>query len=334
MLGDSIWNMLAQSTAGPSGLVAVRLHPESPFDLFAALEQFSGHRFLLMKSGRSHLPPSGPLPVGRGFRVVFVTTPGDPDGAYCIRFELTEPSHADVFDVIGNDVLQHVLGATDETHAFSVFVSRIGEWQHFLDELPSDGLSEQVQQGLFAELWFLHKFLLPEVGPRKAVGAWAGPKALAKDFHLEGLAFEIKASSAKQHTRFAISSEVQLDSGGVQRLILHGLLLERLVSGGTSLVELVSVIRDDLLRLDAGSAIEFADLLLRTGYKDADVARYSARFAVRSARFFEVGDDFPRIVGADLRPGVGDVRYTILLSECERHAIPEDEVRTLIRATI
>jgi len=333
MLGDITWTMLAQSATGPAGLVAVRLNPQSRFNIFAALDQATGHRFLLLKSGRSNLRPATALPVGRGFSVTFVSTPADPDGAHSLRFELTDPSHADVFDVIGNDVLRHLLPAADEAKAFAVFVSRISEWQQFLDDLPREGLSEQAQQGLFAELWFLQKFLLAEIGPRRAVGSWAGPKALAKDFHFEGLSFEIKASSAKQHTRFHINSEVQLDPAGVHRLILTGLLLERMVAGGTSLTDLVSALRADLLASDPASAFQFSELLLQAGYVDADAARYSARFAVRSEQFFDVKDDFPRIVGADLRLGVGDVRYTILLSECGRHALAEAEVRTLIRAT-
>jgi hypothetical protein len=334
MLSDLTWKMLGQSAAGPGGLLGVRLFPESPFNIFAALDQATGHRFLLLKSSLPNLHPKTLLPSGRGFNVAFVTTPGDPEGANCLRFELTDLRHSDVFDVIGNDVLQHLLRASDDVKAFSTFVSRIGEWQHFLDQLPGDGLSEQAQQGLFGELWFLRRFMLPELDPRRAVGAWAGPRALAKDFQLAGLAFEVKASSAKQHTKFNVSSEVQLDPAGVHRLILYGLLLERLVAGGMSLPELVAAVRADLLKSsDTDASIGFSQLLLQSGYTEANAARYTARFAIRSEQFFDVRDDFPRIVDADLRQGVGDVRYSILLSECERYAVAEETVRNLIRAT-
>src|SRR5262249_42706974 len=155
--------------------------------------------------------PTRPLPSGRGFNVQFLVTAADPEGENCLRFELTEPTHADVFDVIGNDVLRNIVQNADDKAAFSTFIARIDEWQHFLNQLPRDGFSEQAQQGLFAELWFLRGLLLGEVGPLRAVGAWAGPKALAKDFQFTGVAFEIKASSSKQHSRFRISSEMQLD---------------------------------------------------------------------------------------------------------------------------
>ena len=76
----------------------------------------------------------------------------------------------------------------------------------------------------------------------------------------------------------------------------------------------------------------FAERLLEAGYLDSDASVYSLRFSLRSTHFYEVKDDFPRIVEGDLRRGVGDVRYSILQSECERYAITEDEARQLLRA--
>jgi hypothetical protein len=46
--------------------------------------------------------------------------------------------------------------------------------------------------------------------------------------------------------------------------------------------------------------------------------------------YFRVEGDFPRIVEADLRDGVGDVRYTISVAECKRFSIPEANVLLLI----
>jgi hypothetical protein len=259
--------------------------------------------------------------------------PGDPDGAHGLRFELTDPAHADVFDVIGNDVQRHVLAATDEATAFMTFVRRVAEWQHFLNTLPRGGLSEQGQQGLFAELWFLWQYLLPEIAPLSAVKAWTGPRALTKDFEFAGLAFEIKATAARQPAKFQISGELQLDMRGVGRLILYALLVERLAAGGLSLGDVVVVVREKLAAKDTAALVVFGELLLQSGYVDADAERYTTQFAIRSEHFFDVRDDFPRIVGADLRPGVGDVRYSVQQSECERYALAADAVRNLIRAT-
>jgi hypothetical protein len=330
MLSNATWETLNKSTGSTTGVVALRLHPESKLNIFAALDRTTGHRFLLLKSNRADVNPLRPLPSGRGFHVQFIITASDTEGINCLQMELSDRAYGDVFDVIGNDVLKNILKTTDEKTAFETFIARIDEWQHFLDQLPGDGLSEQAQQGLFAELWFFWKFLIPEIGTAKTVRAWGGPKALAKDFQLSGVAFEIKASSAKQHSRFTINSEMQLDIHGTGKLILYCLLLERVLADGTSLNELIAALRTEL-RSDPDAAILFSELLLQSGYADSDANYYTTCFAIRSQHFFDVKNDFPRIIESDLRPGVGDVRYSILYSECERYAITETEARSLIK---
>lgn len=330
MLGPQTWVTLRQATGVSAGLVALRLHPESQFDVFAAYDPATTRRFLVIKSARNDVRPQRPLPAGRGFLVQFVVAGTDPDGANSLRFELIDPTHADVFDVIGNDVLAHVLASADDRAAFEAFVAQIGEWQRFLDALPGDGLSPQIRQGLFAELWFMREFLLRERTPANAVLSWAGPRAQAKDFQFNGLAVEVKSSAAKEHSRFGISNELQLEVQSVGRLLLCGVLLEPLTAGGTSLPEIIAAIRISL----AGERVafrEFSDKLLQTGYRDTDAPNYLERYAIRSVRLFDVRDDFPRIVASDLRRGVGEVRYSILLSECERFRITDDAARNLIQ---
>jgi len=329
-LNKGLWSQLSNARGESPGLLVLRLHPQSKFNVFAALDRSTGHRFLLLKSHVADIRPPGPLPAGRGFMVRFIVTAADPEGVYSLQFELIDTAHAEVFDVIGNDILKSVIESADDKMAFNMFVARIAEWQNFLDQLPAGGLSEPAQQGLFAELWFLLEFMLKEMAPDKAVGTWAGPKALAKDFQLPGVAFEVKSTSAKQHSRFNISSEVQLDAQGVGRLILYCVLLERLVAGGTSLPDLVTAVRKGLQTLP-GAAGRFSELLLQIGYLDADAGRYTTRFSIRSQHFFNVRDSFPRIVEDDLRPGVGDVHYSIVTSKCDQYVIPEMEVRNIIR---
>ncbi|NKE71340.1 PD-(D/E)XK motif protein [Candidatus Manganitrophus noduliformans] len=330
MLNAGIWAQLENSRGRSSDLVVMRLLPQSKFNVFAAVNPQTSRRCLLLKSNREDVRPLQPLPSGRGFEVRFLVTSADRDGGYCIQLELIDPLHSDVFDVIGNDVLNNIIHCSDDKEAFNTFVARIKEWQSFLDQLPRGGLDEQAQQGLFAELWFLREFLLGEMSEDRAVSAWGGPKALAKDFQFSALAFEVKASSGKQHSRFHISNELQLDMQSSDRLILFCLLLERLAGGGLSLSELVAAIRENL-RGHSEAAVRFSEMLLEVGYQDAEAANYTTRFAVRSQHFFDVRDDFPRIVERDLRIGVGDVRYSILFSECQHYEVNPDNVRNLIR---
>lgn len=330
MLGPQTWRTLGKSTGFAAGSVAVRLNPESRFNVFAAYDASTQRRFLLIKSARNDVRPRQPLPAGRGFQVQFVVNGTDPDGASSLRFELIDPAYADVFDVIGNDVLAHVLASADDRDAFRAFVAQIGEWQRFLDALPGPGLSLHIRQGLLAELLFLRDFLLRERTAEHAVASWAGPRAQAKDFQFDGLAIEVKSSAAKEHSRFGISNELQLDRQSVGQLLLCGVLLEPLIAGGVSLPEIVAAVRTSIAD-DRVVFREFSDKLLQTGYRDIDAQHYVERYAIRSVRFFDVQDGFPRIVASDLRQGVGDVRYSILLSECDRFLVSDEAARILIR---
>src|SRR6266542_3125824 len=330
---QNAWTKLESSAQEPvAGLLVLRLCPESNLDIFAAVDPQSGRRLLVLKSNAPPVQRFEELPEGVGFALRFIETLGDTDGPFSLRFELTNASYADVFDVVANDVIENIVRLNEPTAAFDAFAGRIAEWQAFLNSLPSTGLSDQHQQGLFAELKFLKDILLKTCSAESAVAAWAGPKALAKDFHFAKMAFEVKATTTKQPTRFRISSEVQLECGENSRLFVFGCIFERVLSGGSSLPELVLEVRESL-RPNGLASTRFAQLLFQRGYIDIDSKRYDARFKMRAQHFFEVKADFPRIVGSELRRGVGDVHYSILLSDCLRFEVSETEVRELLKET-
>ncbi len=295
---QNAWTKLESSAQEPiAGLLALRLCPESKLDIFAAVDSQSGRRLLMLKSNVPPVRRFDELPEGVGFTLV-----------------------------------DNIVRLNEPAAAFDAFAGRIAEWQAFLNSLPSTGLSDQHQQGLFAELKFLKDILLKTCPPEAAVAAWAGPKALAKDFHFAKMAFEVKATTTKEPTRFRISSEVQLEFAENSRLFVFGCIFERVLSGGSSLPEVVLEVRESL-RPNGLASTRFAQLLFQRGYIDIDSKRYDARFKMRAQHFFEVKADFPRIIGAELRRGVGDVHYSILLSDCLRFEVSETEVRELLKET-
>lgn len=330
MIGPQTWKQLDTADDRGSAVTVLRLLPESNFNVFAALDGSSGHRLLLLKGNLPHDRAPVQLPSGRGFNVSLSRSPADPEGGHCLHFALTDRAHAEIFDVVANDILRHIQQSHDAVSAFSAFLLRITEWQAFLNQLPQSGLGEASQQGLFAEIWFLRDHLLAHMPPLAAVSSWAGPKALAKDFQFAGFAIEVKTTVTKQHSRFAVSNEMQLDTGGVGRLFVFGVLMERLLAGGTSLPEMLASARA-MLSEDAEAFAKFSELLLLAGYVETEAAKYTIRYSVRSHGFYEVRDDFPRIVEADIRSGVGDVRYSISVAECEPYRVDESVVHDLIK---
>jgi len=69
--------------------------------------------------------------------------------------------------------------------------------------------------------------------------------------------------------------------------------------------------------------------LLEVGFLQSQSPQYERTgYNVRKANLFQVRDAFPRIVAAELKPGVGSVRYSIAVSECRHFTADEDDFKS------
>jgi hypothetical protein len=67
--------------------------------------------------------------------------------------------------------------------------------------------------------------------------------------------------------------------------------------------------------------------LFEGGYFEQHSNLYSpVGYFVRNDTFYKVENDFPRIIENEIRSGVGDVKYSIILSQCGSYSQPEEEV--------
>jgi Putative PD-(D/E)XK family member, (DUF4420) len=99
---------------------------------------------------------------------------------------------------------------------------------------------------------------------------------------------------------------------------------------GETLLDMVASVRA-MVANDPLAKEELENRLFEVGYLDLHASRYEQTgYAVREVNYFKVEQDFPRIVEADLRNGVGDVHYTISVSECKRFSIDESDMLSRI----
>lgn len=221
----------------------------------------------------------------------------------------------DIFTSLAQDVADHIAPTADHKTAVEQLLARLKRWQQFLERSGPDGLGDEAQRGLFGELWFISHFLLPVLGGQ-SITAWTGPAMTAQDFQLPGLAIEVKTTTAKEHQKLLITGEKQLDSSAQLRVFILHLSLGAQQDTGMTLVEMVARVRTMLSASPLSLAL-FEDALLSAGYLDAHASRYvRPGYLEREHHFFEVTGGFPRIVGADLRAGVGDVGYSISVAAC------------------
>ncbi|MGC3859896.1 PD-(D/E)XK motif protein [Micromonospora chersina] len=315
----------------PYGIVARRLFPRSPHDIFLAVQQPTGRRVLLLRvpasAGRSVAERYPPLPSTRGLAIEFATAP---DGSTELRVVLTADERREVFNPLIADVATTAHAAEGPVEALTAAIERFEHWRHLLQSIRDTGLSEEARRGLFGELVVLRDHLCPVLPPHEAVSAWRGPTGANQDFELETCAIEVKTGTGRSPRSIVIASERQLDDTGTDHLLLAHLSLdERRGGSGESLNAIVGSLREG-----SPSAVraELDDLLIRAGYLSEHRHLYDElRYTVRGTDFWHVTGDFPRITEADLRPGVGGCRYRISTVGLEQYGVSAEQVASIVK---
>jgi hypothetical protein len=76
----------------------------------------------------------------------------------------------------------------------------------------------------------------------------------------------------------------------------------------------------------------FRSKLIEAGFFDNHRQVYeNTGYFIRQGLFYKVENDFPRIEEKDLRNGVGDVKYSIVISQCPDYLLKEENVFQIIR---
>ena len=88
----------------------------------------------------------------------------------------------------------------------------------------------------------------------------------------------------------------------------------------------------EVLRSVYAAASAFEAALLERGYLHQQAWRYQKTgYVVRESNMFRVSGNFPRLTERDLPPGVGDLTYSISVSECKKFTAPLEEAIAHIR---
>lgn len=176
--------------------------------------------------------------------------------------------------------------------------------------------------GLLGELFVFERLLLPRMDASSALAAWRGPLGAPKDFEIARVAIEAKTRRGGATPSLSISSESQLDEGGVDSLFLHVLELDEAPIGasqGVTLRDVAERIRQHLVTVATGACGVFESLLSAAGYRSED--DYSGYPWLEGAsRIYLVSGGFPRITSSEIRPGVSNVRYSVAMASCEAFA--------------
>lgn len=237
-------------------------------------------------------------------------------GKNALVFKLLNFQHIDIFTVLCEDLIASVSTETNEKKLVKEILNRFEKWKSLFNKIGLQGLTPEEQRGLFGELYFLRKYLQVNSNFLEVVNTWIGTEKQVRDFHSGTWAVEVKTTHGNNHQKVHISSERQLDTTNLDDLFLYHISLEQMQNSGETLNDIVdSVIA--ILETDALAANKFKSKIYEVGYFELQRSLYDGKgYFIRQDVFYKVENDFPRIQENEIRVGVGDVKYSIILSQC------------------
>ena len=334
MTVEELWNELEKSVSslGSDEWLVRRVNPQSPCDVLLGIEGVSQQRGLLLRVANSAISGSVEYPRSRGFATRDVSLANCPRTHTTLGVLLTDPAFSDIFTRLVDDILQRLAETRDDSEAVVEMTNRLKIWQWFMERAGTEGLSQEAQRGLYGELLFLRDYLLKHLPPLSAVQAWVGPSGGNQDFQWARRACEAKTTVAKQHQKLWIANELQLDTRAVDVLWIYHLSLDVRRESGETLPDAIASIETAIAH-HALARERFTAILLESGYHPIQARKYDTTgYSVRNTTFFHVGDGFPRITEDQLPNGVGDVRYSVSVAECQHFVVLASEVERMIRA--
>lgn len=325
-----IWNQLESNTSTVAGLFRQRYSDTSRCEAYLGLKYPENYRMLILRT---------PFATGKDFNFKYefkglkFEKVYDPDNSSFILLNLVlvDKTFKDVFDSLILDVLNDIINETEIKVILRNYTNRLVKWQSLFEKFNEQGLSAESQRGLFGELFFIRKFLQNNPNFLNVLDSWLGPEKGIRDFESEKCSVEVKTTSGNNHQKISISSERQLDTSNLQHLFLYHLSLEVRQQSGETLNQIVDSIQD-ILGSDFTALNRFKSKLLAGGYFDHHRQFYeNPGYFIRDEAFYRVENNFPRIEEKDVRNGVSDVKYSIIVSGCSGFVVPEQEVfQTLV----
>lgn len=324
-----IWAVLEDERS--LGLVKRLYSQELEFLIFATFqypESYYGIAFSFHKEIRLNISSFSNL---KELKIVLLDDTTFPDSNLLV-VQLLNPDNRDIFASLCENLIQAISREDTEQKVARTVINQLEKWKTLFDTGNNSGLDTSAQQGLFGELHFLYNALLqfPD-SPQYLLETWVGADRALRDFQGDKWAVEIKTTSANNPQRIIINGERQLDETFIENLFLLHLSVEVSNRNGITLIQKITDIRN-LLLSNKPVLNMFNAKLFEAGYLDKQESFYQTRhYHIRNENYYMIGDDFPRIKENELRSGVGEVRYSIVISMCDEYMVSRAQVFNAIK---
>ena len=234
--------------------------------------------------------------------------------------------YQDIFDIFIEDILECIFENEKNENFFNILINRINKWINFFSNTKKEGLSLQKQIGLYGELYFILNFN----DTKQNIFNWKGYDSYDKDFYFEDFGIEVKTTAKKKPYLINISNEKQLSLKGFKKIFLFVLIIEKSFHGNDNLNEIIKKIKNKISN-DIECLKMFNNKLLKYGYLESQSTFYKNSFIKLKEYFYEVSKEFPKITENDLKKGIGNIRYSINLSDCNEYQITKEKIISIIK---
>jgi len=327
---SDIWEILEEEKS--VGLVKRLYSSDIPFHIYGAFqypERYYGIAFTFSNDIRIDVSSFANL---RDLKVMLLNDTTFVNSRLLI-IELLHPSSRDIFASLCENLIQSVIRLNTEQKIIRTVVNQLEKWKTLFEKSSSTGLTPAEQQGLYGELHFLQKYLdKSDTTPCDVLHTWVGVDKALRDFQGSNWAVEVKTTSTGNPQKVSISGERQLDDTLWENLFLFHFSVEVSNGNGQTLCRKIAAIRD-MLESDMPALSLFNAKLFEAGYLDKHEPFYQDRFyQARNENYYKIENNFPRIRENELRGGVSDVKYAIILAMCDEYLVTENQIFNIIKA--
>ncbi|MFC1680352.1 PD-(D/E)XK motif protein [Pseudomonadota bacterium] len=303
---------------GDSGQrVRVRIDEESPVAVYAACSFPHRNLILEIEPIRQLWLPSGfSKPRINGLTVNLEKRSPGRDSDVSLLLQLQNSEALDVFAAFCARICESLNALTDSRMAVKEVIALLDRWKEFFSA-HSEILSEGMQTGLYGELYLLKQLVQEGIPVGTLCGAWTGSKRTNQDLEFGATSIEVKSSTAVDATRVQITNARQLDDTGLDKLYLARMVFDARQGDAATLPMLVKEMRALLDSAAPEMSLNFEEKLIKAGYLEQHAEHYAGRsYSKRERTFYEVRDDFPRLIEGVLPDGVTKVSYELSLDSC------------------
>jgi hypothetical protein len=328
------WDLLSKQLPSGEKLTVRMAYPGLRKDLLIGLDS-SGRRHLLVE-----VPVGEPADItertsrGIGVQSIEMNIGG---GALQIFIDVAclESYGESVIDTIAEDLLAAMTAGATITRV-ALVQNVLAKWRRFWSGVSHGLLAHEKQLGLFGELWFFARWLVPNIGFSSASKIWRGPLGARNDFEAPGVAIEVKTTSRMDATCKINGLEQLIEPQG-GRLYLFGLSVREEASSLDCLPSLISEIRKGI-GADYATLAHFETVLYAADYQDGFEREYGKlKLRVRREELFSVQENFPRLtpnsLATELPHGIAGITYELNLDAAVRWRVASsaDEAKTLVQ---